>query len=119
MNLDDFQALALRGGFLLLRVVVTTDPMIDALGRPAVARTTIIGQHLEIELAATDTSAGEISISLYHEVLEAAAVASFHPPAAVCELNEAGYEAAARECHRRLGIASPAALNQMLAEFGF
>jgi hypothetical protein len=52
-------------------------------------------------------------------VLEAAAVAAFHPPAAVCALNEAGFEAAARECHRRLGAASPAALNQMLAEFGF
>ena len=58
-------------------------------------------------------------MSLYHEVLEAAAVAAMQPPAAVCDLNEAGFEAAARDCHRRLGMASPAALNEMLAEFGF
>jgi hypothetical protein len=85
----------------------------------ALARTTIIGSNLEIELCGTNSDPGELSVSLYHEVLEAAAVAALHPPAAVCELNEAAFEAAARECHRRLGTASPAALNQMLAEFGF
>jgi hypothetical protein len=40
-------------------------------------------------------------------------------PHAVCELNEAGFEAAARECHLRLGMVTPAKLNQMLEEFGF
>ena len=32
----------------------------------------------------------------------------------MCELNEAGFEAAARDCPRRLGMASPATLNQLL-----
>jgi hypothetical protein len=119
MSLDEFQYLPLRGGFLLVRVVVVSAPMADALGRRALARTTIIGNNLEIELA--DSSGGEdgISVSLYHEVLEAATVAALHPPAAVCELNEAGFETAALDCHRRLGPATPISLNQMLAEFGF
>ena len=73
----------------------------------------------QIELAGDGHDAEECSISLYHEVLEGAAVAAVQPPAAVCELNEAGFEAAARDCYRRLGIASPATLNQMLADFGF
>ena len=119
MSLDEFQFLPLRGGFLLVRVVMTDVPMTDALGRTALARTTITGHNLEIELASFSANAAEFSISLYHEVLEAAAVAALDPPPAVCELNEAGFEAAARDCHQRLGPASPDSLNQMLAEFGF
>ena len=119
MNLEEFRHLPLRGGFLLRRVAFTAEPMVDALERPALARTTIIGSNIEIEHCGINPDAGEISVSLYHEVLEGAAVAALHPPASVCELNEAGFEAAARECHHRLGTASPAALNQMLAEFGF
>ncbi len=111
--------LPLRGGFLLVRVVLASGPMTDVLGRVALARTTITGSNLEIELAGASAEAAEFSISLYHEVLEAAAVAALHPPPAVCDLNEAGFEAAALDCHQRLGPASPEFLNQMLAEFGF
>lgn len=89
-----------------MRVVLASGPMTDALGRVALARTTITGSNLEIELAGTSAEAAEFSISLYHEVLEAAAVAALHPPPAVCELNEAGFEAAALDCHQRLGPAS-------------
>jgi hypothetical protein len=46
-------------------------------------------------------------------------VAAVDPPASVCGLNEAGFEAAAQSCHHRLGMVSPANLNQMLEEFGF
>lgn len=119
MNLDDFTQLPLRGGFLLLRVIMTTEPMVDAMGRLALARTVIIGSTVEIELGASNPDPVEISVSLYHEVLEAAAMGASNPPASVCELNEAGFEAAARDCHHRLGMASPASLNQMLEEFGF
>lgn len=61
----------------------------------------------------------QISISIYHEVLEAAAVAAQHPPVAVSNLNEAGFEAAARSAQKRLGMATPDNLNQLLADFGF
>jgi len=119
MNLDDFQYLPLHGGFLLLKVNVAREPMTDAMGRPAHARTTIVGTNLEIVLGDSHDDPAELSISLYHEVLEAAAVAALRPPPAVCELNEAGFEAAALDCHRRMGLATPANLNQMLADFGF
>lgn len=52
--------------------------MTDALNRPALARTTIIGATLEIELSA-GLPAAEISITLYHEILEGAAVAVARP----------------------------------------
>lgn len=107
------------GGFLLLRVTMTSEPMVDAMGRLALAKTTIVGSTLEIELSCSVPDPNEISISLYHEVLEAAAVAAANAPPAVCELNEAGFEAAARECHHRLGMVTPSKLNQMLEEFGF
>ncbi len=119
MNLEDFTQLPLRGGFLLLRVSMTDSPMVDAMGRLAVARTTIIGSTLEIEIGCSAPDPNDISISLYHEVLEAAAVASPRPPQSVCELNEAGFEAAAHDCHQRLGMAAPITINQMLEEFGF
>jgi hypothetical protein len=66
-----------------------------------------------------DLDERELSVSLYHEVLEAATVAADQPPEAVLELNEAEFETAAQSAHTRPGIASPASLNQMLAEFGF
>jgi len=119
MDLSEFQNLQLRGGFLLLRISWINCPIIDAMGRSAVARTTIVGSNLEIELGSANLDPEQFSISIYHEVLEAVAVAALHPPEKVCEFNEAGFEAAALECHRRIGKASAAAINQMLAEFGF
>ena len=119
MNLNAFQQLRLCSGFLLLRVRVNDEPMTDAIGRLALARTTIVGSTLDIELGSSNPDPTEISISLYHEVLEAAAVASLNPPASVCEMNERDFELAAQDCQRRFGMASPATLNQMLEEFGF
>ena len=92
--------------------------MADALNRPALARTVIIGSTFEIEIRA-GLPAEELSITLYHEILEAAAVAATHPPAAVCDLNEAGFESAAQRMHAGLGPATPASLKRMLELFGF
>ena len=61
----------------------------------------------------------ELSVSLYHEVLEAATVAAEHPPESVLEFNEWDFERAARAAHVRLGVASAKRLNQILVEFGF
>ncbi len=119
MNLADFKNLPLHGGFLLLGVKVADGPMVDAIGRLALAKTHIVGSTLEIELGCSIPDPDEISISLYHEVLEAATVAALSPPRSVWDLNEAGFEAAAHDYHQRLGIATPDTLNQMLAEFGF
>ena len=61
----------------------------------------------------------ELSVTLYHEILEAATVASDHPPASVVDLNEAGFERTARQMHLELGSASPQNLNLTLQIDGF
>ena len=119
MNLEAFDFQPLRGGFLLVRVVVNVEPMFDAMGRSALARTSIVGANISIELSDTALTPEQISVSIYHEVLEAATVGAQHPPAAVCELNELGFESAAHEAHAKLGPASPENLNRMLEGFGF
>lgn len=49
----------------------------------------------------------ELSVMLYHEILEAAAVASADPPASVMNFNEADFERTAYAMHDELGGASP------------
>ena len=92
--------------------------MVDAINRPALARTAANGSGPEVELSASLTPE-EVSITLYHEILEAVSVASTHPPADVCESNEAGFEAAVRRMHAEFGLAAPTTLNRMLELFGF
>ena len=74
---------------------------------------------LEVELDANLSGGGDFYHACITRVLEAAAVAAHHPPAAVCELNEAGFESAAWRMHAELGAADPVALNRMLELFGF
>jgi hypothetical protein len=118
MDLTPFAQLELLGGFIILSVEVSDEPMIDAIGREALARTSIIGREFEIILA-SGMSAKELSVTLYHEVLEAAAVASDDPPEALIEFNESDFDAAAYAAHDQFGPASPATLNLMLRSHGF
>jgi hypothetical protein len=118
LDLAPFQNLPLRGSFVLVEVQLAAQPLLDPLERAASAQTVIRGTRLHIFLRA-DLDEAELSISLYHEVLEAATVATEHPPAAVSEFNEGDFERAAKQAHARLGVASPENLNRMLAEFGF
>ena len=89
LELDVFADLPLRGGLRLKEVRRASAPLVDAIGRPAVARTLIIGKVLEVELQ-PDLSDEETSVSLYHEVLEGATLAVLRPPAATIDLNESG-----------------------------
>ena len=118
LNLAPFQNLQLRGGFELQEVSLATRPLLDPLERAATAQTTIRGNRFHIILL-DDLDDRELSISLYHEVLEAATVAAEQPPDAVIEFNEGDFEQAALAAHARLGPASPASLNRMLADLGF
>jgi len=118
LDLRPFQNVRLRGGFTLAEVVLTARALLDPLERAATAQTIIRGSRFYVFLRA-DLDEREISISLYHEVLEAATVAAAHPPNAVLELNEEDFEQAAQAAHARYGLASPETLNQFLAEFGF
>jgi hypothetical protein len=118
LDLTPFQNLPLRGGFTLVETTLTAKPLLDPIERAASAQTLIRGKKLYILLRA-DLDEAELSLSLYHEILEAATVGAHAPPPTVLEFNESHFEAAARDYHHRLGVATPESLNQMLADFGF
>lgn len=92
--------------------------MLDSLAREAVAHTSIVGRKFHILIRA-DLSQRELSMSLYHEILEAAAVGSLHPPESVLNFNEGDFERAAQAAHAEFGEAAPERLNRMLQSYGF
>jgi hypothetical protein len=118
LDLSPFQGLRLQGGFELVETHLTAKPLLDPIARAAVAQTRITGSKFHILLRA-DLDERELSISLYHEILEAATVAHQSPPESVQEFNEGDFEKTAVEWHERHGMATPERLNEMLAHFGF
>jgi hypothetical protein len=118
LELEPFQNLRLRGGLLLAEVHLTAQPLLDPVERAATALTRIRGSHFFVFLRA-DLDERELSVSLYHEVLEAATMAAECPPAPLTEFNEGDFERAAQAAYDRLGVASPQTLNELLAGFGF
>jgi hypothetical protein len=86
---------------------------VDALGREAAAQTRVTGREFRLRIR-PGLSDEELSVTLYHEILEAAAVASWPAPASVMEFNEGDFERAAKAAHGRWGTASPENLNRML-----
>jgi hypothetical protein len=113
-----FRNIRLRGGFVIVGVEFTRALMRDALERDAVAHTRIVGGQFHVLIQA-GLSDRELSISLYHEILEAATVASLHPPGSVMDFNEGDFERAAQAAHAEWGDASPDNLNRMLQSYGF
>jgi len=113
-----FINLRLRGGFVIKQIEFTNEPLLDALEREAVAQTRIVGREFRL-LIRSGLNEEELSITLYHEILEAASVASLNPPAGVMDFNEAAFERAARAAQARWGAASPETVNLMLQFHGF
>jgi len=113
-----FNNLFLHGGFFVTSVEFTHEPMFDALERDALAQTRIIGNRFQIRLLG-GMSEVEDSISLYHEVLEAATLARLRPPDSVMEFNEGDFERVAKETHAKLGPVTPENLNRLLQSYGF
>ena len=113
-----FQNLKLHGGFIIVGIEFTAEPLVDALEREAIAKTKIVGKKFEL-LVQNALSQEELSITLYHEVLEAATMPCFDPPDSVIEFNEGDFEREAHAMHAKLGEASPENLNRMLQSFGF
>ncbi len=113
-----FRNLRLLGGFVIVEVEFTQEPMLDALEREAAAQTRITGREFRLLIRA-GLSRRELSVSLYHEILEAASVASQHPPARVMEFNEGDFECAAQTAHDTWGDATPENLNRLLQSYGF
>lgn len=118
LNLAQFRNIPLRGGFSIVEVRLTSQSLLDPLGRPAAAQTLIRGNQFHIVLR-EGMDEGELSVSLYHEILESATVAAENPPESVMEFNEADFEESARSAHARYGLPSPRSLNEMLENFGF
>jgi len=113
-----FKGVRLNGGFIIAGVQFTAAPMVDALEREAIAQTSIVGREFRLLIRA-GLSERELSITLYHEILEAATVGSLRPPDTVMEFNEGDFERAAQAAHAELGNATPENLNRMLQSFGF
>jgi hypothetical protein len=118
IDLRQFKNLRLHGGFIIKDIGLTDEPIVDAIGREAVAQTSGIAREFRLLIRA-GLSEAELSITLYHEILEAASVATASPPATVMDFNEADFERAAHEAHERWGNASPANLNLLLQFHGF
>lgn len=113
-----FKNVRLRGGFVITDIQFTDAPMVDALEREAVAQSRITGREFRL-LIQGGLSDRELSISLYHEILEAATVGSWPPPDSVLEFNEGDFERSALAAHAEWGDATPENLNRMLQFYGF
>jgi hypothetical protein len=118
IDIRQFKNLRLHGGFIIKDIGLTDEPIVDAIGREAVAQTSGIAREFRLLIRA-GLSEPELSIMLYHEILEASSVAIASPPATIMDFNEADFERAAREAHERWGNASPANLNLLLQFHGF
>ncbi len=118
IDIGQFKNSQLHGGFTIREIALTQSPIVDAIGREAVAQTSAIARDFRLLIRA-GLSEEELSITLYHEILEAASVAVADPLASVIDFNEADFERAAREAHARWGDASPARLNLLLQFHGF
>jgi hypothetical protein len=118
IEVSNFIEIRLPGGFVIEELRITDEPMVDAIGREALAQTRISGCRFSIRLRGGAGIRDE-SISLYHEVLEAAAVASDHPPSVLVDFNEADFERAAVAACDKFGPVTPEGLFRMLRQYGF
>ena len=112
-TLEEFAGRQVRGGFTIVRLEISAARLIDALGREAIARTHIVGRQFSITIRA-GLSDKELSVTIYHEILEAATVASIDPPEAVRSFNEGDFERAAYQAQEKFGQVSPANVDLML-----
>jgi hypothetical protein len=116
--LHEFVGGQVRGGFTIVRLETGVAQLIDALGREAIARTYIVGREFSITIRA-GLSEEELSVTIYHEILEAATVAASDPPASVRNYNEGDFENAAYQAHEKFGEASRENVDRMLQFHGF
>ena len=64
-------------------------------------------------------SASEQSVSIYHEVLEAAALDAKMPPAMLLDLSESDFDMLAYMAQEQFGAATVENLNKLLEAVGF
>src|SRR5439155_27376623 len=117
IDLSALQNLRLRGDFTIVRLELTNEPIADAIGREARARTRIVGRGFDLLIRA-GLSQLELSVTLYHEILEAAKAAIENLPAAIRQLNEGDFDRAAYQAHEQFGEVCPQNLDRMLRLYG-
>ena len=98
LDAGELRGTRLRGRFIIVAVEFTREPMVDAEGREAIAKTGIVGMRIDLLIRAC-LDQRELSVTLYHEILEAAAVAISDPPEIVMDFNEADFERVAHAMH--------------------
>jgi hypothetical protein len=118
LDLSSFQELTLPQGLILASIKTVPGPLIDPIGRSALAKTTIESGRLWVVFDETQDPE-EQSVSIYHELLEGVVVAASFVPAAASELCEVDFERAARDAHARLGVAGPENVLLFLSTDGF
>src|SRR5205809_6207925 len=118
IDLSALQNLRLRGDFTIVRLELTNEPIADAIGREARARTRIVGRGFDLLIRA-GLSQLELSVTLYHEILEAAKAVIENPPATFRELNEGDFDRAAYQSHGQVGAGSPQKLDWLSQLYGF
>lgn len=117
-DLSSFRELPLPGGFILTAIDAVPGPLLDPIGRKALAKTTIQGSRISIVFDQSQPDE-EQSVSIYHELLEGLTVAVARPPAEVEEFCEGDFEREARGALARFGVATPVSVLTFLASFGF
>jgi hypothetical protein len=122
-RIASFNNVVLRGGYRINSLQLTDKPIIGPGGLQKLGSTgTNLGTGAMDILISSNQSNRQISITIYHEVLEAALYqAGPKAPPAVSHLvdNETGIDALARSFYNQLGIASVENLNKMLESLGF
>lgn len=118
IDINQFKNCRLQGGFIITDIELTDDPIVDAIGREAIAQTQTIAGRFRLFIR-SGLSEEELSITLYHEILEAASVAIADPPAGAMDFNEVDFERAAHDAHKQWGNTSPANLDLLLQFHGF
>jgi hypothetical protein len=118
MNMERFKNARLSGGFVIAAIEFTDIPFVDAIGREAIAKTGIVGTTFDVMIR-SGLDERELSVTVYHEILEAASVASLEPPEQLIDFIEEDFERSAYTMHDRFGEASPENLNRMLQLYGF
>jgi hypothetical protein len=118
IDVNPFRNVRLQGGFTIARIAITEEPLVDAIGREAIARTRVRGRNFDLLIRA-GLSGRELSVTLYHKILEAATVAADNAPNAVRDFDEGAFDRAAYQAHAEFGEASPENLDRMLQLYGF
>src|ERR1700678_610890 len=99
IDLAQFRDLRIHGGLNITQIEFA-DSLVDAFGRQVLAKTRITGRELYLEVT-SGLSERELSVTIYHEVLEAMTVAVSNPPGSVMEFNEADFERAGYAAHEQ------------------